>query len=78
MAFKQVEENGNTIFQLTTPLAPAAEFIIRFAPGVEIAFGRGVSDSDITYMRSKNGDAETCYTFANAAQNAITVQASKP
>lgn len=54
------------------------EVIIEFAPGVFVGVGRGVTDTDITYLAMKNADGELCYVYPNAAQNDITVSATKP
>ena len=54
------------------------EVIIEFAPGVYIGFGRGVTDTDITYIVSKNADGDACFIYGNAAQNAITVSGTTP
>lgn len=44
--------------------------------GVEL--GRGDSDNEITYIRLKNSDGESCWIYPNPTQDAITVSNAKP
>ena len=38
----------------------------------------GTTDTDITAIESTNADAETCYFYVNATQDAMTVSATHP
>jgi hypothetical protein len=43
-----------------------------------IEFGRGATDTDITYIALRNASGTKCYVYPNAAGNAITVSTTKP
>lgn len=45
------------------------EVIIEFAPGVEVAFGRGSSDSDLTYIRLTQSDGSSVYLSSDDGQS---------
>lgn len=43
-----------------------------------VIFGRGTTDTDVTFLALRNSDGELTYILPNAAQNAIVVQAGRP
>lgn len=75
---KKQDDAGNLIFEETGNIQAASEVIFRFATGVELAIGRGTTDTDIMAVRMRNADGETAYIFPDADQTGITVQASRP
>lgn len=75
---KSTDAGSNGGFKLGAASGDDEEFSIDFGGGVEIAFGRGTTDTDITYIRLKNADGESAYVFPNATQDGITVQSTRP
>ena len=51
---------------------------IEDAYGLIIAFGRGTTDSDITYVVRANADGTLMYDYPNAAANGLTFDTSTP
>ncbi len=43
-----------------------------------IEYGRGATDTDITYIALRNASGTKCYIYPNAAGNDITVSTTKP
>ncbi len=43
-----------------------------------IEFGRGVTDTEITYIALRNSNGTKCYLYPNAAGTGITVTTVKP
>lgn len=50
-------------------------------PGVPtdgVIFGRGATDTDITFVALRNSAGTLCYVYPATAGNAITVSTTKP
>lgn len=46
--------------------------------GIKGAFGRGETDTDITYFEAMNENGTPCFIYPNAAGNGILVSTTRP
>jgi hypothetical protein len=58
--------------------SPEEKLHIWWGTNVDAELGRGVSDTDITYLALRNANGTKCYIYPNAAGNGIVVSTTKP
>lgn len=76
MAFV-VKPEGDSVRIKSTTDHIDGEVIVEFAPGVEAAFGRGSTDSDLTYLRLTLADGTPVHIFASDATT-VAATAARP
>lgn len=74
----QQKPNGNVDIVAQGNDSATGDINIYFTTGAKAIIGRGTTDTDITFLALTNADAEVCYIYPHADQNAIVVSATHP
>jgi hypothetical protein len=69
-------ENGGNVGIGTTD--PQEKLHVWWDTNVDAVLGRGVTDTDITYLALRNANGTKCYIYPNATGNGIVVSTTKP
>lgn len=78
MAFRLEQELDGSTKVVADAASANEELTVIFADGVDVGFGRGDTDTDITFIALRNADGTKAYVYPNATPDGVTVSTTKP
>ena len=78
---RPIEDGEGTVSALyvsTSQIKVTGQIAAEFETNVDIELGRGVTDTDITYIAIRNANGDMCYIYPSDTGKGIKVSTTKP